>query len=635
MRAWKASWATLCAALCASRAAAAIGVTLAANPSGPAPVGTLVTWTAQAVGTDSSSLWFRFRVFNADGSTRLIRDYGPLNSLDWTSLDEGVYGLEASVRDRETGDEATTRSAVTLVTRVTGNQPVVSPTSHPLVALYSAPPCTAGTARVTFQSEDGAVFHTPYKPCISGRSLNFYLAGLAADMTYTAALTIVEGADTSSALPVTFQTGDADPGLPALAVLQAAAGPDPQPVLLQTPLGKRAIASDMSGRLLWFGPSDLSYLTRPVGDGTFLGLSSGGISPEQDVVRRFDLVGMTVQETNVARVSEQLVALGKRSISGFHHEARILSNGSLLLLADVEQILTGVQGPGPVDVIGDMIIVLDRDLQVAWTWDTFDHLDPSRSAVLGEACPTSPGCPPHYLSVDANDWTHGNVVSETPDGALLYSARHQDWLIKVDYGSGMGAGDVIWRLGKDGDFTYDSTDPYPWFSHQHDAGYAPSSRSVITLFDNGNTRVALTGGGSSRGQAIQVDEARRTVRAVVSAEIGAYSSALGSAQRLDDGTYHFEAGLIVRSTGQLPPSGSVSLQFDSLGTQVESAIALPVPVYRSFRLKDLYGGESAESGPTQVIQQPRRPGSPPVWAGIGPSDRGPAVVEGLPEALRQ
>ena len=40
--------------------------------------------------------------------------------------------------------------------------------------------------------------------------------------------------------------------------------------------------------------------------------------------------------------------------------------------------LTGVQGKGTVDVLGDMILVLDRDLQVVWTWDAFDHLDPHR-----------------------------------------------------------------------------------------------------------------------------------------------------------------------------------------------------------------------------------------------------------------
>ena len=32
------------------------------------------------------------------------------------------------------------------------------------------------------------------------------------------------------------------------------------------------------------------------------------------------------------------------------------------------------------------IIVLDRDLQVVWTWDAFDHLDVHRAAPQGDEC---------------------------------------------------------------------------------------------------------------------------------------------------------------------------------------------------------------------------------------------------------
>ena len=67
---------------------------------------------------------------------------------------------------------------------------------------------------------------------------------------------------------------------------------------------------------------------------------------------------MTLLETNAARVNEQLLAMGKRQITAFHHEARPLE-WRLAVLGDVEQILTDVQGPGPVDVVGDMIVVLD------------------------------------------------------------------------------------------------------------------------------------------------------------------------------------------------------------------------------------------------------------------------------------
>ncbi len=200
-------------------------------------------------------------------------------------------------------------------------------------------------------------------------------------------------------------------------------------------------------------------------------------------------------ETNAARVSEQLVALGRRPINAFHHEARPLPGGGILVLADNEEILTNVQGPGPVDVIGDEILVLDENLQLVWAWDAFEHLDTSRMAVLGETCPSGAGCAPYYLAPTANDWLHGNSVQLTPDGQILYSSRHQDWLVEIRYDNGLGDGSVLWRLGKDGDFQYTSSDPYPWFSHQHDASFQMTPDGLrLLVFDDGNTRVLANPG---------------------------------------------------------------------------------------------------------------------------------------------
>ena len=217
--------------------------------------------------------------------------------------------------------------------------------------------------------------------------------------------------------------------------------------------------------------------------------------------------------------------MGKRPIGAFHHEARALPGGKILVLASVEQMLTGVQGPDPVDVLGDMIIVLDSNLQVLWTWDTFDHLDVSRRAVLREVCPG--GCPPLYLAASANDWVHGNSVQLTPDGNLLYSARHQDWIIKIDYQNGAGTGDILWRLGKDGDFKIVSSELLPWFSHQHDPQFL-TDNTTLMLYDNGNTRWVDDATAHSRGQVLQVDEQNRTVKLLLNADMGVYSFALGA-----------------------------------------------------------------------------------------------------------
>jgi len=52
------------------------------------------------------------------------------------------------------------------------------------------------------------------------------------------------------------------------------------------------------------------------------------------------------------------------------------------------------------------------------------------------------------------DWTHTNAILFSPDdGNLIVSVRHQNWVVKVDYANGVGTGDILWKLGYQGDFT--------------------------------------------------------------------------------------------------------------------------------------------------------------------------------------
>jgi hypothetical protein len=252
-------------------------------------------------------------------------------------------------------------------------------------------------------------------------------------------------------------------------------------------------------------------------------------------------------------------------------------------LGDVEQILTNVQGPGPVDVIGDMVIVLDQNLNVVWTWDTFDNLDVTRMAVLGETCATEGGCAPFMLASNANDWTHGNAVTETADGNLIYSTRNQDWVIKISYNHGNGDGHIIWKMGVDGDFQINSSDPYPWFSHQHDPNFELSNPSMLLVFDDGNTRVSVLGGGNSRGQALQVDEQNMVVTPVLNADLGYYAAAVGSAQLLLDGNYHFDVGFVQENN----TFDSYSLEVAPSGQIIYNAHQ-NVILYRTFRMANMY-----------------------------------------------
>ncbi len=557
---------------------------LTPSVASPAPVGTIIHWNVSVSGAASENNWYRFRARRMDTPFSLIRDYGPEATLDWTAADrEGVYEVEASAMNLENGDTAVATSTFQMLPVATGNQPVVSPTANPLVFLYSAQGCDSGQRmRVEFLGADG-IQATPYKGCRSGSTMNLYLAGLRPKSHYYARHTIDTGSQFIFGDIVSFTTGDAWPNLFTETVLTAAQKTVSNGTLLGSSFDGVAVAHALDGTPVWFCPNS-AFITRPEPGGTFWGIvMSGSADQAHQTIRKFDLLGLTLLETNAARVNQQLKALGKREISAFHHEVRTLPGGRIAALAAVEQILTDVQGPGPVDVIGDMIVVFDKDLNVVWTWDTFDHLDLGRKAVLGETCANAGACAPHYLSQDANDWTHGNSLQQTADGNLLYSSRHQDWLIKVNYNFGEGDGSVLWKLGKDGDFRFDSADPYPWFSHQHDGNFVATDPSTLLVFDDGNTRIQSAGSGNSRGQAIRLDEQNRTATLVLNADLGVYSLALGSAQMLQNGDYHFDAGYVATDTG----STAFSIEVDPAGNLVYRAQANTL-LYRSFRLTDIY-----------------------------------------------
>ena len=91
---------------------------------------------------------------------------------------------------------------------------------------------------------------------------------------------------------------------------------------------------------------------------------------EHSGLRQIDLAGNVVRETNIARLNEQLAALGKSPIDAAHHDIRLLPNGNILLIDMIEKIINSQ------DYVGDGILVLDPNLQILWSWDIFDHLDP-------------------------------------------------------------------------------------------------------------------------------------------------------------------------------------------------------------------------------------------------------------------
>jgi arylsulfate sulfotransferase len=644
-------------------------VSLTPSAASPQLIGTSISWTVTATDTNPGPLAFQFNVAAPMGSLTLARDYnvGAFSNGVWTAPSfvwtptgiEGVHHIQVIARDITSGEIAAQILSFQVNPLVTGSTPVVVPTAHPLVALFSAPSCPAGsTMSVVFQQKSmkNPAFQTNWINCHPPATVTFEIGGMYPHATYNMYAQTNTGGTIVNGPTLSFATGSPPAGIPIPKFLTVVA-PGPQTdttdsVLLHNILNLTngtsypGWATDLSGNVLWYlydgSPGHSNTLTRPLPGGTMLWIGNGvAWNPavqSQQYLRQIDLAGNIIRETNTGAMQGQLLAMGATDahacnaipipapvgaacLGGFHHDAiQTLPNGGLAVLADIEKIFPpGTQGDAsglPVDIVGDMIIVLDSNWRVAWYFDAFQHasgahqLNIFRPAVLGETCVVGQvGCPPILLlspglAPTAKDWLHANSLYYWPgDGSILWSARNQDWVLKIDYNNGVGTGNILWRLGPCGDFTFNNiyNDPWPWFSHQHDASIMNNGSGPFTLFDNGNTRASSPAGpgsstgcmpglgsGNSRGMALSIAEVTRNLTPVLSQDLGVFSTALGSAQFLSDGNYFFQPGVVLIDVSDvksysieiLPTAGTVN------GTQV---LNLQGPEsYRSWQMPSLY-----------------------------------------------
>jgi arylsulfate sulfotransferase len=668
-------------ALLAGTGRAAVQIT-SLTPSLPSPqnLGTSITWTVTASDSHPGPLAFQFSVAIPEASLAMARDFNPgtLTGATWRALpfvwtptaSEGIWQIQVIAKDFTSGETASAVAHFQVNPLVTGGTPVVTATANPLVALFSAPACAAGsTMRVAFQpaSKSAPPQQTNWANCHPPSSMNFEIAGMYPNTTYNLAAQTNTGGKITYGSPVSFTTGALPSGItfPAFTV-QIPAGSQTDralPVMLasviqaETPSPYLLLATDLSGAIIWYyyqqnSATHFSLLTRPLHSGAMLTIQDGPAwnpaTQWQQTLREIDLAGNILRETNTGIIQQQLLSMGATDggpcnvfphpapvgaacLGAFHHEAMQLPNGDVAVIADIEKIFpAGTQGDTsglPVDVLGDMIVVLNTNWKVVWYFDAFEHagggtqLDINRPAVLGETCTINErGCPPMLLlgtgiSPQASDWLHSNSIyywandAQGASGDLIYSSRHQDWVMKIDYQNGTGTGDILWRMGPCGDFTFNNinNDPWPWFSHQHDVGMENHGAGPLTVFDNNNTRLAPPSGpgssrgclpglgsGNSRGMALTVDENALQVTPVISVDTGVFSFGMGSAQLLPDGHYFFAPSDVNPATQPpairgnalsfsieiLPAPGSTS---GSQVLNVEGAQA-----YRIWRMPNLY-----------------------------------------------
>jgi hypothetical protein len=611
----------------------------------PQTLGRQITWIAVATNTNPNALIFQFKVAFGSQPFTLARDFniGTDSSGMWTSqpftwttiTGEGLYTIQVTAKDLITGETAT-QTAPFRITTLAGSHCTVHRTANPLVALFSAPSCAAGSSmRVAFGTGSGPTAYTSWAPCNPPLSMNFYVAGMRPSSSYLMYSQVQTAGQTTDGSPLSFVTGALPATLPSPNIfpsftvnLPAGAQTD---VLDSTILwgftnNVIPVATDLAGNIMWYySGGKNTVVTRPLASGTMLTFQNGptwsSANQQFQVMREIDFAGNTVWETNTGALAQQLTALratdaasclqvknpapvGTACLNDLSHDAirfSVAGADYTALLAHVEKVFpAGTQGSDPkgppVDIVSEMLIVLNSDWQAVWYYDSFQQLDPARAAVLGEICQPNNDCPMHLLLAStALDWTHANsIYYMAGTGDFLVSVRNQDWLIKVNYHNGAGAGNILWRMGPQGDFTFmnKNNDPWPWFSHQHEAAYENSGNGPMTLFDNGNTRVSAAPLGlgdncapddcDSRGMALTVNETLRQVTPVLSADLGLYANAVGSAQLLSDGNYFFD--------GRLPNTGGIEILRTPgrlTGTQVLN-ITSQYNSYRAWRMSCLY-----------------------------------------------
>jgi hypothetical protein len=111
------------------------------------------------------------------------------------------------------------------------------------------------------------------------------------------------------------------------------------------------------------------------------------------------------------------------------------------------------------------------------------------------------------------------------------------------------------------------------------------------MLDNGRRRHEKFADAKNRGQAWAIDEKTHTATPLVSVDLGEFSAAVGSAQKLANGNYSFESGFILGNpprgraeesewsqTTEITPEGKITFKQRAEGSLT----------YRSFRVPDMY-----------------------------------------------
>lgn len=461
----------------------------------------------------------------------------------------------------------------------------VQGTSNPLVAQFSVLSPCPGQAMVEFGTDTTYGRSTAWYPVYATAGATqtpILVAGMKASTTYhmRAQVQCPDGVYPSQ--DFTFTTGPL-PALsfPTLTVTRpspSSSSPENPGVEsidmteITTP-STPALVTDRDGNPIWYydvGPGNYAFPFKLLANGHML----LNIQPANSALVEADLAGNIIRQMTLTQLQQRVQAAGYDFVPAeMHHELLPLPNGHLILLVNSTKNFNNLPGyPGTTAVIGDQLIDLDQNWNPVWAWNSFDNVAPNGPLDVNRHLNGLP------------DWTHSNGLVYSPDdGNLLLSMRQQSWILKIDYNNGTGTGNILWRLGYQGDFAstvggIPTDDPSLWFSFQHFPSLVNQNGSETTLavWDNGNARPLDTNGDLcssipggtppcySRATIFQIDESAMVADLTWADAPGLFGEWGGSINQLENG--NVEADL---NSPAVPPLPNVASQVQEV-TQTSS-----------------------------------------------------------------
>ena len=196
-----------------------------------------------------------------------------------------------------------------------------------------------------------------------------------------------------------------------------------------------------------------------------------------------------------------------------HHELRKDNEGNIIALSYTEQTFDLSKAGGNKNQIvkTDKLLKFNTDGEILWEWSPFDVANPIDDPEIL-----------NYLQ----DWGHANAIAFAPDGNYLISFRDFWQIWKID----ANTGDVLWKLGKDGEMKIDAlSQPIKQHSIHFD------SNGYLTIFDNGDKEIRP----NSRILVFELDEENMEAKSIhrIELPLGLSSYRMCSAYKIDENHY--------------------------------------------------------------------------------------------------